>query len=104
MRPPDFIRLRRGPTNADRAGTFNPVRESGELARLAGRTTRCAAELTDLGRETVNDVGGVCRDLSFDDHRGDEPIDEFVHVPLTIPALRRVAIILNGAAAEHKWL
>jgi hypothetical protein len=52
----------------------------------------------------VNDAGGVFRYCSVDARMGDEPIDEFVHVPLTIPALRRVAIILNAATAEHKRL
>jgi hypothetical protein len=52
----------------------------------------------------VNDAGGVFRYHSVEARTGDEPIDEFVHVPLTIPALRRVAIILNAATAEHKRL
>jgi hypothetical protein len=46
----------------------------------------------------------VFRYHSVEARTGDEPIDEFVHVPLTIPALRRVAIILNAATAEHKRL
>jgi hypothetical protein len=52
----------------------------------------------------VNDVGGLFRDRLSGARVGDEAIDEFVHVPLTIPALRRVAIILNAVAAEHKRL
>jgi hypothetical protein len=52
----------------------------------------------------VNDAGGVFRYRSVEARMGDEPTDEFVHVPLTIPALRRVAIILNAATAEHKRL
>jgi hypothetical protein len=34
----------------------------------------------------------------------DQPTDEFVHVPLTIPVLRRVRMILNAAAPENKRL
>jgi hypothetical protein len=52
----------------------------------------------------MNDDGEVFRDRSVDARTGDEPIDEFVHDPLTLPALRRVAIILNGGAAENKRL
>jgi hypothetical protein len=52
----------------------------------------------------VDDAGGLFRDQSAEVHAGDEPIDEFVHIPLTIPALRRVAIILNAMMAEHKRL
>jgi hypothetical protein len=52
----------------------------------------------------VDDAGGLFRDQSAEVRAGDDPIDEVVHIPLTIPALRRVAIILNGATAEHKRL
>ena len=45
--------------------------------------------------------------VSFRNHSGrgpcgHEPNDEFAHGPLTIPALRRVAMILNTVPPEHK--